>query len=100
MQRIGEAWRRLPRVVRDLAQETGKPIELALSGGDTQVERQVLQALQDPLMHLVRNCADHGIETPDARREAGKRSADPSRSRRDVRLARADSLGIGLQEVD
>jgi two-component system chemotaxis sensor kinase CheA len=72
MQPIGEAWKRLPRVVRDLAQETGKPIELALSGGDTEVDRHVLQAIQDPLMHLVRNCADHGIETRDTRREAGK----------------------------
>jgi len=69
---VGDAWRRLPRVVRDLAQETGKRIELDLVGAETEVDPEVLYAIQDPLMHLVRNCADHGIETPEARRIAGK----------------------------
>ena len=72
MQPIGEIWTRLPRVVRDLAQETGKRIELDILGAETEVDRQVLQALQDPFMHIVRNCADHGIESPEARRRAGK----------------------------
>jgi len=72
MQPIGEVWRRLPRVVRDLAQETGKRIELDLIGAETEVDRQVLQALQDAFMHMVRNCADHGIESPDERLKAGK----------------------------
>ena len=68
---VGDAWRRLPRVVRDLAQETGKRIELDLVGAETEVDPEVIYAIQDPLMHLVRNCADHGIETPEARRIAG-----------------------------
>ena len=69
---VGDAWRRLPRVVRDLAQETGKCIELELVGAETEVDPEVVYAIQDPLMHLVRNCADHGIEAPDVRRSAGK----------------------------
>jgi two-component system chemotaxis sensor kinase CheA len=69
---VSDAWRRLPRVVRDLAQETGKCIELDLLGGETEVDPEVLHAIQDPLMHLVRNCADHGIEAPEARVLAGK----------------------------
>jgi two-component system chemotaxis sensor kinase CheA len=69
---VGDAWRRLPRVVRDLAQETGKHIELDFAGAETEVDPEVLHAIQDPLMHLVRNCADHGIEPPEARALAGK----------------------------
>ena len=69
---VGDAWRRLPRVVRDLARETGKRIELDLVGAETEVDPEVLYAIQDPLMHLVRNCADHGIEAPETRRIAGK----------------------------
>jgi two-component system chemotaxis sensor kinase CheA len=69
---VSDAWRRLPRVVRDLALETGKRIELDLVGGETEVDPEVLHAIQDPLMHLVRNCADHGIESPEARALTGK----------------------------
>ena len=72
MQPIGNAWGKLPRIVRDLAQETGKRIELELSGAATELDRQILQAIQDPLTHMVRNSADHGVESPAARRAAGK----------------------------
>jgi len=72
MQPIGNAWGKLPRMVRDLAQETGKRIELELSGAETELDRQILQAIQDPLTHMVRNSADHGVESPAARRAAGK----------------------------
>jgi two-component system chemotaxis sensor kinase CheA len=72
MQPIGNAWGKLPRMVRDLAQETGKRIELELSGAETELDRQILQAIQDPLTHMVRNSADHGIESPATRRAAGK----------------------------
>jgi two-component system chemotaxis sensor kinase CheA len=69
---VGDAWRRLPRVIRDLAEETGKRIALDVVGAETEVDPEVVYAIRDPLMHLVRNCADHGIEAPEARRSAGK----------------------------
>jgi two-component system, chemotaxis family, sensor kinase CheA len=72
MQPIGNAWQKLPRVVRDLCAELGKDIELAMRGADTELDRQVLDLVKDPLTHLVRNCADHGIETPAERIAAGK----------------------------
>src|SRR5580698_2393985 len=72
MQPIGNAWQKLPRVVRDLCAELGKDIELTMRGADTELDRQVLDLVKDPLTHLVRNCADHGIETPAERIAAGK----------------------------
>jgi two-component system, chemotaxis family, sensor kinase CheA len=72
MQPIGNAWSKLPRLVRDLAQLTGKQVELEMSGSDTELDRTVLDAIKDPLTHMVRNSADHGIEMPAARRAAGK----------------------------
>ncbi len=72
MQPIGNAWQKLPRVVRDLCAELGKDIELAMRGADTELDRQVLDLVKDPLTHLVRNCADHGIELPAERIAAGK----------------------------
>jgi two-component system, chemotaxis family, sensor kinase CheA len=72
MQPIGNAWQKLPRVVRDLCTELGKDIELSMRGADTELDRQVLDLVKDPLTHLVRNCADHGIEAPDERVVAGK----------------------------
>jgi len=72
MQPIGNAWQKLPRVVRDLCAELGKDIELTMRGADTELDRQVLDLVKDPLTHLVRNCADHGIESPAERIAAGK----------------------------
>jgi two-component system chemotaxis sensor kinase CheA len=72
MQPIGNAWNKLPRLVRDLAHETGKKIQLDMHGQDTELDRQVLELMRDPLTHMVRNSADHGLETPDIRRAAGK----------------------------
>ena len=72
MQPIGNAWQKLPRIVRDLCAELGKEIELEMHGADTELDRQVLELVRDPLTHLVRNCADHGIESPAARVAAGK----------------------------
>ena len=62
----------LERAVRDLAQLTGKQVELEVRGGDIEVDRAVLEGLRDPLMHLVRNAVDHGIDAPDVRRQSGK----------------------------
>jgi two-component system, chemotaxis family, sensor kinase CheA len=72
MQPIGNAWQKLPRVVRDLSAELDKDIELEMFGADTELDRQVLELVKDPLTHLVRNCADHGIEAPADRIAAGK----------------------------
>ncbi len=72
MQPIGNAWQKLPRIVRDLSQELEKPIELEMIGAETELDRQVLEMIKDPLTHMVRNSADHGLERPEDRRAAGK----------------------------
>lgn len=72
MQPVGSAWGKLPRIVRDIARETGKKIELDMKGAATEMDRQLVQALQDPLTHMVRNSADHGIESAEVRRALGK----------------------------
>ena len=72
MQPISGAWAKLPRLVRDLASDLGKQIELVMSGQDTELDRQVLELIKDPLTHMIRNAADHGIEAPDRRRAKGK----------------------------
>src|SRR6266478_2570237 len=72
MQPIGNAWQKLPRIVRDLAGELHKQIELEMHGADTELDRQVLDLIKDPLTHMVRNSADHGLETPAERAAAGK----------------------------
>jgi len=72
MQPIGNAWSKLPRLVRDLARDLGKSIDLVMAGADTELDRQVLELIKDPLTHMVRNCADHGLEPPEERRAAGK----------------------------
>jgi two-component system chemotaxis sensor kinase CheA len=72
MQPIGNAWNNLPRLVRDLARDMDKKIELVMLGADTELDRQVLELIKDPLMHMVRNSGDHGLEAPAARRDAGK----------------------------
>ena len=72
MQPVGNAWQKLPRIVRDLSAELGKQIELELNGADTELDRQVLELIKDPLIHMVRNSADHGLETVEQRRAAGK----------------------------
>ncbi|MET4391846.1 two-component system chemotaxis sensor kinase CheA, partial [Bradyrhizobium sp. F1.4.3] len=72
MQPIGNAWQKLPRIVRDLSSELGKQIELEMHGADTELDRQVLDLIKDPLTHMVRNSADHGLETPAERLAGGK----------------------------
>jgi len=72
MQPIGNAWQKLPRIVRDLCNELGKQIELEMQGAETELDRQVLDLIKDPLTHMVRNSADHGLESPEERRTLGK----------------------------
>jgi two-component system, chemotaxis family, sensor kinase CheA len=72
MQPIGGAWAKLPRLVRELARELDKKIDLRLVGAETELDRHVLEMVRDPLTHMVRNCADHGVEPPAQRIAAGK----------------------------
>lgn len=72
MQPIGNAWAKLPRIVRDLSLELGKKLDLEMIGADTELDRQVLELIKDPLTHMVRNSADHGMEMPAERRAKGK----------------------------
>ena len=72
MQPIANAWQKLPRLVRELSLELGKKIELDMTGGETELDRQVLEMIKDPLTHMIRNSADHGIEAPAERVKAGK----------------------------
>ncbi|WP_202803656.1 hybrid sensor histidine kinase/response regulator [Spirulina subsalsa] len=61
-----------PRTVRDLAREQGKEVELIIEGGDTTADKRILEEMKDPLMHLIRNAVDHGVEPPEERERAGK----------------------------
>jgi len=72
MQPIGNAWSKLPRIIRDLSLELDKKINLEMRGQDTELDRQVLEMIKDPLTHMVRNSGDHGIEIPEDRISAGK----------------------------
>ncbi|PKU22317.1 chemotaxis protein CheW [Telmatospirillum siberiense] len=72
MQPIGNAWAKLPRIVRDLSVEMNKKIDLQMIGAETELDRQVLELIKDPLTHMVRNSADHGLESTNERRLIGK----------------------------
>ncbi len=93
MQPVGNAWQKLPRIVRDLSAELGKPIDLEMRGAETELDRQVLEVIRDPLTHMVRNAADHGIEMPRQRVAAGK----PERGR--IRLSAWHEGGHILVEI-
>jgi two-component system chemotaxis sensor kinase CheA len=72
MQPIGNVWNKFPRVVRDLATSCGKKIRLEMEGKETELDKTLIEAIKDPLTHIVRNSADHGIESPEDRVAAGK----------------------------
>ncbi|WP_374524455.1 chemotaxis protein CheA [Sphingopyxis sp.] len=72
MQRIDKLFAPLPRIVRDLAQDLGKKVRFATSGGEVELDREMMENIRDPLIHIVRNAIDHGIEPLDARVTAGK----------------------------
>lgn len=72
MQRVERLFAAIPRMVRDLGRDLGKRIELTLEGGDVEMDREMVEMVVDPLTHIVRNSIDHGIETPEKRRAAGK----------------------------
>ncbi len=72
MQPVEKVFANLPRLIRDLANDLHKKINLVTEGADTELDRQLIELIRDPLTHMVRNCADHGIETPEERARAGK----------------------------
>lgn len=72
---LSEVLERMPPVVRDLARQLGKEVAIEVAGESLEVDRAILDQLADPLLHLLRNAVDHGLESPEARRAAGKRSA-------------------------
>ncbi|MFO7445563.1 MAG: chemotaxis protein CheA [Ignavibacteriaceae bacterium] len=72
MVKIGKVFNRFPRLVRDLSKETGKEISLVIKGEETELDKTLIEEINDPLVHLIRNSIDHGIEVPDVREKAGK----------------------------
>ncbi|MBE7415775.1 MAG: chemotaxis protein CheA [Deltaproteobacteria bacterium] len=91
---IGETFNRFRRVVRDISRELGKEIEISISGAETELDKNVIEKISDPLMHLVRNAADHGIETTEARKAAGKRASGT------IRLRAGHDAGCIVIEVE
>ncbi|MBL9090391.1 MAG: chemotaxis protein CheW [Planctomycetaceae bacterium] len=72
MQPIGNVWAKFPRVVRDLAGQLGKQVAIEMEGKETELDKTIVEAIKDPLTHVIRNSVDHGIESPEVRRAAGK----------------------------
>jgi two-component system chemotaxis sensor kinase CheA len=72
MQPVSTIWNKLPRIVRDISQNCGKQVNLEMIGKDTDLDRAIIEAMKDPLTHIIRNAVDHGIESPDSRKKAGK----------------------------
>ncbi len=72
MQRIDHLYSALPRLVRDIAAELNKQVSMECEGGDVELDREMIEMIRDPIMHLIRNCVDHGIEAPSVREAAGK----------------------------
>jgi two-component system chemotaxis sensor kinase CheA len=95
MQPISGAWAKLPRLVRDLAQDLDKKIDLVMLGQETELDRQVLELIKDPLTHMIRNAADHGLETRSERIAAGK-----SESGRITLQARHEGGAIIIEVAD
>ena len=69
---VAKVFNKLPRLIRDQMKETGKDIDLHIVGEETELDKTIIEELNDPLIHIIRNAADHGIESPDVRSEAGK----------------------------
>lgn len=87
MQPVGRLYANLPRLVRELSTSLGKNIDLVTEGADTELDRQLIEVIRDPLTHLIRNCADHGIEKPEERLAKGK----PERG--EIRVSAAHEAG-------
>ena len=105
MQPIGNVWSKFPRVVRDVAKACGKEVRLELEGKETELDKTIIEAIKDPLTHIVRNSIDHGIETPSKRQELGKPDEGTIRLRAEQRGSRIvievidDGAGINQERV-
>lgn len=96
----------IPKIVRDLGKEYGKEINLTIQGGEIEIDRRILEDLKDPLIHLIRNSIDHGIESPKIRREAGKSPTGileinimQESGRQVILVIRDDGAGIDREKV-
>lgn len=105
MQPIGTVWNKLPRLVRDIGISLGKQVRLHMEGAETELDRTIIEAIKDPLVHLVRNACDHGIEAPEVRAQAGKAAHGTLKLRAcheggqvNIEIA-DDGAGIDLQRV-
>ena len=105
MQPLKAVFSRFPRVVRDLSKKLGKQVRLDISGETTEVDKTIIEELSDPLTHMIRNCMDHGLETPEERKAAGKPeegivalSAEQRNGRILIRI-RDDGRGLNLERV-
>lgn len=95
MQPVAVAFEAVPRAVRDLARQFGKDVDLAISGGEVELDRRIIEALGEPLLHLIRNALDHGLEPPAAREAAGK----PARGRLAIRAsARGNRVVLEVED--
>ena len=91
---VGEVFERFPRLVRDLARDLGKQIRFEAEGGDIELDRAILDELGDPLMHLIRNAADHGIEPADERVARGQAGRGPDHAVAAVRERRSVAIRV------
>ncbi len=102
---LNQIFNRFPRTVRDLAMKMGKEVDFSIEGGDTELDRSVLDGLNDPLLHLIRNAIDHGIESPDVREGEGKSRTGTLKlsARRDrdnvLIVIEDDGAGINVEKV-
>ena len=102
---VANVFKKFPRMVRDMAQKTGKDIDLVMRGQETELDRSVIEEINDPLIHLIRNSVDHGIEFPEDRKKAGKqeRGTIVLSARHDqgriVITVEDDGGGINLEKV-
>jgi two-component system chemotaxis sensor kinase CheA len=105
LQPIGSVWKKFPRLARDLALACGKHVTVEMDGSETELDRGILEAIKDPLTHILRNAVAHGIETPEQRTRAGKTSAGRLRLRSSHQEGRVhieiydDGAGIDLKVV-
>ena len=105
MRPLADITNRFPRALRELSLEFGKPVDFKVEGDKTLVDRNILESLNDPLMHILRNAFDHGIETPDERKTAGKPELGTititaqQRSSRTIITIRDDGRGIPLDKI-
>lgn len=93
---VATAFDGLPKLVRDLARAQGKEVDFRASGGEVEIDRRILESLRDPLIHLLRNAVDHGIEVPAARRAAGK----PPRGSLELSVVQIEGNRIEIRVVD